>query len=43
MLSSITYPVLKTAGWTLYSLAKTNGTIPWGRAAYAYKNHIIYK
>jgi hypothetical protein len=26
--------VLRMAGWTLYSLANTNGTIPWGRAAW---------
>jgi hypothetical protein len=37
----MTYPVLKTAGWTLYSLAKTKGTIPWGKAAYACRNNII--
>lgn len=29
----ITYIVLRMAGWTLYSLANTNGTIPCGRAA----------
>lgn len=28
------YPVLRIAGWTLYSLANTKGTIPWGNAAY---------
>ena len=29
------YPVLKTSGCILYSLEKTNGTIPWGSAACA--------
>jgi len=28
-----THPVLRISGCTLYSLAKTNGTIPCGRAA----------
>jgi hypothetical protein len=32
-LNITTYAVLKIDGWTLYSLAKTKGTIPCGRAA----------
>ena len=28
-----THPVLRISGCTLYSLAKTKGTIPWGKAA----------
>ena len=28
-----TYAVLRMSGWQLYSLAKTKGTIPCGRAA----------
>jgi hypothetical protein len=35
ILQYITYPVLRMAGWTLYSLANTNGTIPCGSAAYS--------
>jgi len=31
-----THAVLRISGCTLYSLAKTNGTIPWGRAAYIF-------
>jgi len=27
------YAVLRMAGWTLYSFANTNGTIPCGSAA----------
>lgn len=38
-LLEITYAVLKMAGWTLYSLAKTKGTIPCGRAACHMQNH----
>lgn len=34
-----TNPVLRMSGWTLYSLANTKGTIPWGRAAYKYMQY----
>jgi hypothetical protein len=34
---TVTYTVLRIAGWTLYSFANTKGTIPCGRAAYIYQ------
>jgi hypothetical protein len=34
----VTYAVLRMSGCTLYSFAKTKGTMPWGNAACSFRH-----
>jgi hypothetical protein len=38
-----TYAVLRMSGCTLYSFAKTKGTMPWGRAACSFRRFLQSK